>query len=242
VGISHEKSGSIDLLISKVRAKLTSYLYVRDKGSFNYLKSHNFRLAGVFPDLAFYLYGGENIHVRSISADKQKACFSFRFDSDNENSKENVKAFIMSVVKRGIESDSYVFISQVKRDDVHMVQLAEWFLSATGFKADVVLCSESIEDMMALYSGCHTVYSNRLHVLLLSGFSGAMPVAVIDMKLNKKVADLYQDIGIEGLIVDIHQSLTYVPVFDRELLDACLQTQYLRLKQMFPEIISAETY
>ncbi len=237
VGISHEKSGYIDLLISKMRAKLTSYLYVRDKGSFKYLNENGFGVKGVYPDLAFYLYGNE----KKASSERAKIGFSFRFDGRNISSKDSSKSFILSVFDRYKDQKKYAFISQVKRDDSHMHELAAWFLINTGCEAEVVCCSDDIEFMVSLYSDCDTVYSNRLHVLLLSSSSGSVPMAVIDLELNKKVSDLYLDIGLKELIIDLNSPETYsLRGGEAALLDSSRKTQYLDLKNMFPEIISIE--
>lgn len=237
VGISHEKSGVLDLLISKIRAKLTSHFYVRDQGSFNYLKSNGFDVRGTFPDLAFYLYG-RRLEVGEGA--QPVVGFSFRLDGKNVTSEESIKTFILSVFDKYKEKGEYAFISQVKRDDQPMIKMAEWFYLETGLKASIQCCSGNVDSMVSFYSSCHTVYSNRLHVLLLSGFSGAVPVAVIDFELNKKVLDLYLDVGMKDFIVNIKLSNKYTFKHDKNLLNECMKAQYQSLENMFPEILSIE--
>jgi polysaccharide pyruvyl transferase WcaK-like protein len=234
VGISYDKSNKVDLFISKLRAKLTRSLYVRDQGTYDYLSNNGFSPKGIYPDLAFYLYGDGQVIGRNEDSKVKINGFSFRFDGKNSFSESKIKAFILSTFSTG---EKYKFISQVSRDDNHMIRLASWFKANTGTEVDVICCSDDIDRVSKEYSQCQVIYSNRLHALLLSSFCGALPVAVIDVAINTKIRDLYCHVGLKDYVIDINSYTGALPDFDRAVVSDCLESQYVELKKMLPKIL-----
>lgn len=232
VGVSYDRLNKFDIKVARFRSKIMSFLFVRDHGSYSYLKDNDFNVSGVYPDLAFFLdsYSAEGESTR------QKVGFSYRVDGRSGATLDSLKALVKESVNLHGASAEYGFISQVDTDDDGMKELKAWFDSNYDLKSDLLCCSTDIEKLRAYYCQCKIIYSNRLHVLLMSGFSGVLPVPVIDPSRNIKIVNLYKSINLESLVVDIN-SLDLIGKVPEVNVESVFHQQRLTLKTMIKKII-----
>ena len=59
----------------------------------------------------------------------------------------------------------------------------------------------SINELSSYYKNIDFIFSNRLHVLLLSALNGATPIAYVESESNKKIIGLFKDLGLQSNIV-----------------------------------------
>ena len=99
------------------------------------------------------------------------------------------------------------------------------------------------------YGQSQIVVTNRLHVLLLSYKYGALPIGLTDLKGHKKIHGIFNDNGLEDLLIDIYAGDDVITdSFERilnkrtdylQIIKSVEQKNRATLKQIFSNIFSA---
>jgi polysaccharide pyruvyl transferase WcaK-like protein len=201
IGISYDRLGPRHSRIVRSRAAFLHAHYVRDHHSLHQLHQVGAKVHGLMPDLALALFTPDGPDGSS----GDDIAFSFRIDK-HPGRAEEIVAFVQRVCNQYADGRGLRFVSQVRRDDSFMEQLAERIRLSTGRRVMLALADGSIPDCQALYSGCGWIVSNRLHALLLAMSSGASPLAVVDPERDVKILGVLQSIGFESHVATLDES------------------------------------
>jgi polysaccharide pyruvyl transferase WcaK-like protein len=234
VGVSFDKMNRTELLLQKMRSNALHKLYVRDNGSHKYLSENNFKLSGVYPDLAFYLCDDEFLNYNNEN--NNSVCFSFRVDENNLDL-HNLQLFLDEANSYFDDSYCFIFLSQVDRDNIFMKDIHKWFSENYLRNSEMFICSDNIDINSDVYKKCKYIFSNRLHVLLLGASNGACPVAVISKGYNKKIENLFLDIDLDASLLYFGED------FDLDKIDNInwkikLKKQYEIISKMLPNVFN----
>lgn len=208
VGVSYESLGVNNLLSIKARAKNLHFHGVRDSISEALCKNEGIKTHRI-EDLAF----GCDYTLKEYS-DSPSVLISMRQDN-------NIPDIVNSLLTNlNIGSQNIFLSSQVKRDTVVQEHINNKLPSDVNDLGMV----DSIDGALERYSDVKYVISNRLHVLLLAWFAGAIPIALIASNKNQKIRGIFSDLQMDKniveynsskeLITDTHQisSLDFIPV------------------------------
>lgn len=196
LGFSISNQKGIDKWIFKIRSYLCSSVHPRDSITLNYMKDEFFKVDSCIPDLAFLLNGNFELNENSKSV-----LFSFRTDSEYTSSIDFIKLVMYSVYKKHGDV-KYYFSSQVLRDESFNNELFNWFSENISSNAEVIKCKYDIDFYKEIYRTVSSVYSNRLHVLLLAWSSGCSCFPCIPKGTGTKIRAIYRDLGLEKLVID----------------------------------------
>ncbi len=198
VGISFENVSGLSKIIYSQRFSLLNKIFVRDKGSLERIRKAGGGHASIYPDLAFYRFLDEPIEPKGSAVG-----FSFRTDLGYASRKPLISEFIQLVIDK-YPGKKFIFFSQVRRDEDYMLQLFQEF-SDKGFDCEYIASYSDMEKIEAGYRNCSVLFSNRLHVLLLSASVGALPIPCIVDGESRKINCLFSDLGLTDNIVYMNQ-------------------------------------
>lgn len=237
VGISYDNLGPRHARLLRLRALVLSAHVVRDRLSAFHLTEHGVRVDAVVPDLAFNLID-ERLQANSR---RDAVAVSFRCDKYPEKRAEIVE-FVERIIQERSEGRQKPldvrFVSQVRRDDSFMSDLWRHFSSDRRVSASLHLCSGDIEECRRIYADCASVYSNRLHALLIGLSCGAVPYAVVDRSADAKIVGVFESIGMLGFVLDLGTSHQPVVVTSEVAWDEVTAARR-RLREYFDELICA---
>ena len=186
------------LLLERMKARFAYLLTARDHESLAYARDTKIAVREFFPDLALLLPDpGPGL------ANRSGLVCSFRSEPDIDGYDEAIECFLMLARQGdfGGAAATWRFCSQVIFDDARNRQLA-LSLSAMHVPID----SKHFFDFdyfCQQYGAVRAVLSNRLHVLLFALRMGTPAFAVIDPVVNRKVAGIYNELGLQEFIVDV---------------------------------------
>jgi polysaccharide pyruvyl transferase WcaK-like protein len=179
------------------RSQVLDAHYVRDAGTRAYLTTFGARVDGIVPDLALGLYRNR----APQSGSRPYLALSFRLDGPRHRQIDRITRTAHAALEASRHRGGCKVISQVRRDDGPMAALAET-LRREHPAADVQFVRvDSIAGCVDAYADVHTLLSNRLHALIVAGYAGATPVAVIDERLDAKVSGLFTELGLGDHVV-----------------------------------------
>ena len=179
------------------RSRVLDAHYVRDSGTRAYLSTFGAHVDGIVPDLALGLYRLPHAN----DARRSWAALSFRLDGPRGRQTGRITALADAVARHQLAAGRCKVVSQVRRDDVPMRALAgELARRHPSLEVEFVPV-DSIDACVRAYEDVHTLFSNRLHALLVAAYAGAVPVAVIDAQLDAKVSGLFDELGLADYVV-----------------------------------------
>ena len=199
-GVSFEPMTRRELLVTRFRRAICHSFSVRDKESARYLASEGIRVDGIAPDLSFNLYDepAQMIGPRDIAT-----AYSFRADRGLDM--ERLSAMAMDLIDASPAGSIHAVVSQVGRDNAAMFSLYEKLSASYGPDRIIFVdCHQSMDDASAIYSRVESLYSNRLHALLVAAHAGSVPVALIPQGKQRKISALFTDLGLSGNIIDFN--------------------------------------
>ena len=186
VGVSYSNLGARYRKYLRRYSRLISLHVVRDSISVEELNVTGIRAVSIAPDLAFYReYNAERVAAR---------CVGYSFRPYKEVDADVLAKKLDSVLPEYSRSG---FV-QVTSDQEYM----KYIENASIFASSTELLT-SIEGALQSYSKCEFVISNRLHVLLLAGIAGAIPIAVVSGKENQKIIGVYEGMGLSRLLIPV---------------------------------------
>lgn len=195
VGVSYEPMGWMEASVARVRSKACYAFVVRDQESFDYIRALGIRTSEIVPDLSFNLYETQQEVREDASARFFAAVFSFRSDKGFDH--DTLAEFAARVIDNHPPDAHFLFASQVARDSELMSSVAQ--LLAPRFGAHRLHFAEFYDDMDSAfdyYGRSAVVYSNRLHVLLMAAYMNAVPMAIVNVARQRKIAALFEDMKI----------------------------------------------
>ncbi|MDF5680380.1 polysaccharide pyruvyl transferase family protein [Vibrio parahaemolyticus] len=167
------------------KGRLYSKYIVRDSGSFKLAKDKNYKNLDLASDLAFncecYFDEDKKENYNNILA-------SFRNGPDLSKLKS-----LINKLNSSYEVDGII---QVDRDLKFMRELFQ----NKNFDKYLSTSDKFKSQILESYSNNSIAISNRLHVLLLSASYGVVPFAYVN-KDNKKIIDIYNDLGLDSLLI-----------------------------------------
>jgi polysaccharide pyruvyl transferase WcaK-like protein len=221
----------------RFRARQMYFYSVRDSLSKNIAEQMGFPRIYLFPDLAWLLDAGipspANINNPEV---RDYVVFSFREhthelikDRVYSESVKEICARIAALVQ-GAWGKHIIITHQVDRDAQFCSEIYD-YLQQRSFDVSIRRELLNHNDIEQLYSQAYMVFSNRLHVLLLSAIYSSLPIAVIDKTNHLKILGIFLDNNIERLICDVSQKTESL----REQLGS-LQNDYLLWQRRLGEI------
>jgi len=193
VGASLGNLTANELLWLARKTKYMHYFGLRDSISLKKAETAKLKNFGYFPDLAFAATAKP---TNVASSDEIRVALSFRSDQLDES---EINIIIENLGKVMSTFDGKVklkIVTQVEKDIIFSKKCKEILSS---LNPDIVH-SLKISNLEKIYSDVDIVFSNRLHVLLLSGVCGALPVGVVDNRFNSKIIGLFDEIRVGDLI------------------------------------------
>jgi len=195
-----------------VRQRKLSQVYhlwgLRDSSNFEELQLNGFANLLKVEDLA-YLF--ERNSFECLSAKKKKmatVCLSFRGAVHSSNLDDHYISGIIQFLKGSkdfLKDKKVLFAYQVEEDRESCILLRER-LQTEGVESEMCMARLTMSEALLLYSNVEYVLTNRLHVALLALLCETIAFAVTDVTEHKKLVNIYKDMGLEMLIVDIYNS------------------------------------
>jgi len=233
IGVSYKQMSMLDLFFLKIRALLLSWHYVRDSNSYSYLQRNKIKVSGILPDLSFFLYKKKLDQFPAKNPDVLS--LSFRFDADEGVSYDLLRDCLAAYLINCSFSEIR-FVSQVKRDSVLMSALCDELSGILSVKCSFFDVSSSINDCFRVYSGCDLLLSNRLHALLMAGYVGVKPIAVVSVGKNSKISAMFADLNMSKFVIDLERLAEFEPPCGDYM--AHLYAQYALLDKEFRVVLN----
>jgi len=164
--------------IDRIYQDLFDLNIVRDKISLNNYRNKTV----VLEDLATYYFNKESKFRSQFSTEKNNITISLRYDRLNDEEKISFKLAKFLLNTENLNEIYYV--SQVTFDKELNKNIA-FINQKKHISYDIT--NTSLTEITEIYNSSKYVISNRLHVLLLGKINGAIPIAIIDTKKDKKI-------------------------------------------------------
>jgi hypothetical protein len=201
-GVSLNGKSALNGYIESFLSRFMLCYGLRDSASLAYAEKYSFRNAVGFPDFAWvYESGASSPNVD----ERQGLVLSFRANASGRKFVDNYLNEHIAWIKNLISSPSFaerIYLSyQVEFDKVACYKIRDELESENPFHfIDKKL---SVIDAFALYSSVRLVISNRLHVLILAGIAGAIPLALIRENDNIKIKSLFDGVGLSDFVLTL---------------------------------------
>ncbi|WP_013322873.1 polysaccharide pyruvyl transferase family protein [Gloeothece verrucosa] len=240
------------LMIHEVwKSKLMYFYSVRDNISKEYAHKIGVKNVYLFPDLAWLMEVDSQKYLHKDGQESDYIIFSYRSSTHAFAPSENYQKQLFNVLDKIVEiarlqwSKKLVISYQVDQDYQFCKTIAQRYQTSI----DVTFIEQILDEssMYDLYSNAYMVFSNRLHVLLFSLSCGSLPVGVIDKVNHDKITGIFNDAGLEELLIDIgkdtvedQQILAFskdINLWKQKIADVRRKQQDLA-KQYFTEIFS----
>ena len=193
--------------LESVFSRLTIAYGVRDLTSLEYCKRFNFRNFFYFPDFAW----GANLSSND-KVIKNNIVISLRSNSHgevhNENYLERHILRLKEIIKLIDKSQYKIIISYQVDFDEDAAKQVFLCLSTENMEIELIDKCLNLNDAEKLYESAEYVFSNRLHVLMLAGLYGSVPVALINKNDNEKIKSLFNNARLGSCLIEVNESCT----------------------------------
>ena len=228
VGFSIGPFDRINGVVESFGSRAFDFYGVRDQESLALARKYRFQRPHLFPDLA---WSGSRSQVREDVDAQDVVVVSFR---SNAFGQVHDKEYLVPLIDRlrGLLSASrlagkrVVVAFQVEADRSASGEIFE-ALRSSGFPVYLYRDRLTLEGAHTLYRKACCVISNRLHVLLLAGQSGSLPIALAHMKDNLKITGMLQDNDLGDLVLNVEDEHDTTP----ERIDSILAGRAETLKR-----------
>lgn len=205
LGVSVAGGGKINRTIESLLSKIMHCYGVRDEESLSYCKDNGFSNVIWFPDLAWLHEPSSG--PKAQRGNKYDIVLSFRSNSTGRHHNESyldnhleLLDFLINSYPGNIKKRLLVSY-QVDFDRNSALKIINYLSNTT--EAEYKDCRLGMEDAENLYRNSGLVISNRLHVLLLAGISGSVPIGVVRKEDNKKIISLFDGLGMSDILLII---------------------------------------
>ena len=207
VGFSIGPFDRINGVVESFGSRAFDFYGVRDQESLALARKYRFQRPRLFPDLA---WSGSRSQVREGVDAQDVVVVSFR---SNAFGQVHSKEYLLPLIDRlrGLLSTPHlagkgvVVAFQVEADRSASGEIFE-ALRSSRFPVDLYRDRLTLDAAHALYRKACCVISNRLHVLLLAGQSGSLPIALAHMKDNLKITSMFEDNNLGDLVLNVEDA------------------------------------
>lgn len=241
IGASLSETSGIKLALLAWRSSFMQHTGLRDRRSLDTATKWKFRNVNYFPDLAFNVesFPQYQEYMEDERPKGLRLALSFRGDKFSLQQQDAILAVLQKSIAKLPLVSSVKVVVQVDMD----LSFAHRIKGALARWDPELVHTLSIETLRGLYSMTDVVLTNRLHVLLLAGLSGAAPFAMVDAVRNKKIVGLLEGLGLEDLLCDVadHEFLAqFVPQINnvRRRISAIAVEQKRKIESALGDIFS----
>lgn len=201
MGVSTEKGGALAAKLLSFESMLKNVTLYRDTASLAVARSRGEKRIADIPDFSFLLGKACKIDRKAVRPISCLLSFRRLLITDNKGYEQKLEALVAQFQGSNHEKSAR-FYYQVDVDKDYQQYLAS--LS----KVPLIDCGTFPYDEMKLSAtlgSSRYIISNRLHVLLLGMFYGALPIPVVTPSENQKILGLFSDAGLRSLCFDLEQ-------------------------------------
>jgi exopolysaccharide biosynthesis predicted pyruvyltransferase EpsI len=142
------------------------------------------------PDLALYYYGKPSKFRFETQSSRQNIAIALRYDR-LANEPEIAHCVAKLLLDKDVQTIKYV--SQVTLDyDINASEAKRNNVPIVNYN----ITNASLKAITETYAISKYVISNRLHALLLGMINGAIPIAIIDAKEDRKILSYLEILGV----------------------------------------------
>lgn len=207
IGITLGPFSNMGWNIQKNTFKTYHNVSVRDSNNYKLIQDKGIKNIKLISDLAF-LYDSKIFTTNSVKPlehDKY-IVISFRGSIEGEHINEvyinNVcNRLIETITSKNFNSFKIIFSYQVY-EDLEIIKLFYNKLIHFNLRCTLLDNQLNMEEATKLYSSAEFVFTNRLHVALISLLSKTPSLVITDMKNHHKLVNVYNDLGLADLIID----------------------------------------
>jgi hypothetical protein len=116
--------------------------------------------------------------------------------------------FCRTTIKAIPENYKIVFYAQVERDAAQMIQATQDLKTLTNRDIEFVKITDDFTAAYNFFRKCRFSFSNRLHVLLMSGSQGCTFVACLTKGKGLKTVGIFESIGYLENLVSLSDDIT----------------------------------
>ncbi|WP_288883495.1 polysaccharide pyruvyl transferase family protein [Pedobacter panaciterrae] len=183
---------------------------VRDSNNYDHLKEKGFNNLSLIDDLAFLYdignfqavidrveldYKGDNYVVVSIRGDIEGKEL-------NKAYLDQIAVNLMRMFADTIVKNEEIVLAYQVVEDLESLQYLKDILERNNYKCKLLDKQLSFAQAIGLYAGARFLYTNRLHVALLSILNNTVPIILTDLKLHHKLVNVFKDLDLEALLID----------------------------------------
>lgn len=204
IGMSMHIAGLLPKFSERILSMFVDHYYVRDSLSQRMCRDAGVKCAKIAPDLS-WAYAVDCQKIDDESSEVTNCIFSFRSSlykgdiSKIENLKEAIVILAHTLIRQYGCSIQITYQVGTDANFAH-----ELYQTLSRQHDNVFLVEEliTLENAGSFYGHAQLVFSNRLHTLLLSYKYGAVPIGFIDKSNQKKIVGIFEDVGLEDLLID----------------------------------------
>lgn len=202
---------------------------VRDSSNFAHLKEKGFSNLSLIDDLAF-LYDIEDFQsiMKGVELDYKGdhyVVISIRGDIEgkalNKNYLDQLAQNLIRALEITVLDQEEIILAYQVAEDLESLSYLKEILERHQYKCRLLPEQLSFSEAICLYSGAKLLYTNRLHVALLSILNQTLPLIITDLKQHHKLVNVFKDLDLEELLIDTHAHAEIS--FDRDAEDQYLE-------------------
>lgn len=177
---------------------------LRDAENLQYARDIGLSNISFCPDMA-WAFNKNQMQSKQINVNRTGVILSFRSNTygtvhDDSYTNYVIEKIIPILQVIGNKDTKISVCYQVEFDRAGAELIFERL--SKNFNVELIPKLLSVEDAFEVYRNAEVVISNRLHVLLLTGLAGALPLALINTSHNRKIASIFADNGLSDCIID----------------------------------------
>lgn len=194
---------------------------------------------GYFPDLAICRHSGISLSKPMIY-DRTEIGISFRQIMPGEEASIDRRLLIENIISilKGhqlFQGSALTCLSQVRDDADFMKNVSHDLINCEHIPVDYVDYGFDLNRLDFFYKKCRLVITNRLHVGLLALNNGAIPFLIVNLKRDKKIVDIFDDLNLESLLVPEQSPGTYFHKLDIDSIIEQINSANKKIKDLSAE-------
>jgi len=198
--------------MQKKVAKSYQTIAVRDSKNYEELIKRKVENISFIDDISFLYQANDFINKANGQSTEPYVIVSFRGSIEGKYTDapylEKVTQTLKQVVLNNPFEGTYIFSYQVE-EDYAVIQSIAKELAQLGVRYKIIEKQLTFSEAIELYYGASYVYTNRLHVALLAMYNGAAAVAITDVAEHHKLTNVYQDLGLNNILIDCNGSIEH---------------------------------
>ncbi|WP_200979287.1 polysaccharide pyruvyl transferase family protein [Echinicola sp. 20G] len=206
LGFSMGPIGQQQAISERIRSWFTHHYWVRDSISLQLAHQIGIQKAQYFPDLA-WMYSANGVDLSK--ANKSEIIFSFRDgiykDDSGDNYTDQLTQNLMYLIGHLKDRYRIKITYQVLQDYAFCKALYEKLLEK-GCEVTFIEKQITLDNAGEAYKDGVAIITNRLHGALLAAKYDVLPIVMTDVDKHLKIKGIYQDAGLDELLLDANLS------------------------------------